>query len=54
MLNTDDFLKKHVLTQELDLANVSEASPSIIAYLQDRINMINDRENKPDNGNVLY
>jgi hypothetical protein len=45
-LTTADFMIKHVLSQELDLANVSKAPDSIVAYLQKRIDMISRRESE--------
>jgi hypothetical protein len=45
-LTTADFICKHVLSQELDLANVSKAPENIVTYLQKRIDMITRRESE--------
>jgi hypothetical protein len=53
MLNTDDFLRKHVLIQELDLAQVNNSPSTVVQWLQNRINIINERETDKD-GNLLH
>ena len=52
-LSTDDFLRKHVLTQELDRAKVMEESPAIINWMQQRIDNI-DSEIAATNDDLLH